>query len=245
MRDRFQIWVDAVCEQVRFWPDRKSIARELRVHYEDHVRDLLRLGRDPEAAERALSAMGNAQEVGRALNRVHKPWLGWLWEGSRFLLLVLALLLAWKVWQNDPDTRSLTDLTWNQLIWSVPSGASHAATDYLDLWLAPGEPEVYCEPYAEAPASGETCVQVPLTPGWKPGMCFTMTWRVCITIWKLPPMDTPFPGDVVWKKASGITVSGCTAPSKTAGPAAVTGLFWPWTARPAGWRLPTPGQTGR
>ena len=35
MRDAFQIWVDAVCEQVRFQPDRKGIARELRVHYED------------------------------------------------------------------------------------------------------------------------------------------------------------------------------------------------------------------
>ena len=77
MRDAFQIWVDAVCEQVRFQPDRKGIARELRVHYEDHVRDLLRLGRDPALAEeRALEAMGNAQEVGRALDRVHKPWLG-------------------------------------------------------------------------------------------------------------------------------------------------------------------------
>ena len=73
MRNCFQIWVDAVCEQVRFRPDRKGIALELRVHYDDHVKDLLRLGRDPTLAEeRALAAMGNAQEVGRALDRVHK-----------------------------------------------------------------------------------------------------------------------------------------------------------------------------
>ena len=66
MRDKFQTWVDAVCEQIRFWPDRKAIARELRVHYDDHVRDLLRLGRPRELAEeRALAAMGDAQEVGR------------------------------------------------------------------------------------------------------------------------------------------------------------------------------------
>ena len=61
MRDAFQIWVDAVCEQVRFRPDRKAIAQELRVHYDDHVKDLLRLGRDPALAEeRALAAMGDA-----------------------------------------------------------------------------------------------------------------------------------------------------------------------------------------
>ncbi len=164
MRDAFQIWVDAVCEQVRFQPDRKGIARELRVHYEDHVRDLLRLGRDPALAEeRALEAMGNAQEVGRALDKVHKPWLGWLWEVSRVLALALALLLAWKIWQNDIYTHSLTGRTWDQLMWSVPASASRGATDYLSLWLAPGEPEPYCEPYTDIPLPGETRVQLPLT----------------------------------------------------------------------------------
>lgn len=71
MRDDFQIWVDAVCEQVRFWPDRKEIAKELRVHYEDHRNALEQLHYEPElAAERSLRAMGNAQEMGWALDRV-------------------------------------------------------------------------------------------------------------------------------------------------------------------------------
>ena len=58
MRDDFQIWVDAVCEQVRFWPDRKGIEKELRVHYEDRCRDLERLHDErPLAAQRSLEAM--------------------------------------------------------------------------------------------------------------------------------------------------------------------------------------------
>ena len=70
-----------------------SSSNELRVHYDDHVKDLLRLGRDPALAEeRALEAMGDAQEVGRALDKVHKPWLGWLWEASRTLALALTVL---------------------------------------------------------------------------------------------------------------------------------------------------------
>ena len=163
MRSNFQIWVNAVCEQVRFRPDHRSIEFELRDHYEEHVRDLLRLGRPRELAEeRALEAMGNAQEVGRALDRVHKPWLGWLWEVSRLLVLLLALLLAWKVWQNDSNTRSLTALTCNQLTWSVPASAGHAATDYLDLWLASGEPEPYAGTYWEDPLPDESRLQVPL-----------------------------------------------------------------------------------
>ena len=77
MRSSFQMWVNAVCQEVRFRPDRRSIEAELRTHYEDHVKDLLRLGRSRELAEeRALAAMGDAREVGRALDRVHKPWLG-------------------------------------------------------------------------------------------------------------------------------------------------------------------------
>lgn len=165
MRDEFQIWVDAVCECVRFQPDRRAIAKELRVHYEDHCRDLERLNYDRAlAGQRALEAMGNAQEVGYALDRVHKPWLGWLWEVSRVLVLALALLLAWKGWQVSYNTPSLTDCTWDQLTWSVPShGTSRAATDYLNLWLAHGEPEPFRDPYTEAPAPGETRVQVPLT----------------------------------------------------------------------------------
>ncbi len=164
MRNSFQIWINAVCEQVRFRPDHRSIELELRDHYEDHVQDLLRLGRPRELAEeRALEAMGNAQEVGRALDKVHKPWLGWLWEVSRVLVLALALLLAWKLWK-DTYTVSLTKKTWDQLMWtSPPFGVSYAATDYLDLWLAPGEPEFYAGTYWDDPLPGETRLQVPLT----------------------------------------------------------------------------------
>lgn len=164
MRNEFEIWINAVCQEIRFRPDRKGIAKELRIHYEDHVRDLLRLGRAPELAEqRALAAMGNAQEVGWALDRVHKPWLGWLWEISRVLTLALALLLAWKVLENDYLTRPLAETTWNQLTWAVPARADHAATDYLDLWLSAGEPEAFQDPDEEAVLPGETRVQVSLS----------------------------------------------------------------------------------
>ena len=163
MRNSFQIWINAVCEQVRFRPDHRSIEFELRDHYEEHVRDLIRLGRPRELAEeRALEAMGNAQEVGRALDKVHKPWLGWIWEVSRFLVLALALLLAWKIWNPDSYTRSLADRTWDQLTWSVPSSASRGTMDYLSLWLASGEPEPYCEPYTDIPLPDESRLQVPL-----------------------------------------------------------------------------------
>lgn len=140
MRDNFQIWVDAVCQEVRFQPDRKGIEKELRIHYEDHVNDLLRLGRDRELAEeRALAAMGNAQEVGWALDKVHKPWLGWLWEVSRGLLLALAALAVVTLFRTvGPGIlvgRTLEELSWEE----PPAQAVRVELEHGSLWAAPGE----------------------------------------------------------------------------------------------------------
>ena len=93
----FGRWCDTVTRQVRFRPDRGAIQRELTAHYQDHVRDLERVGYDWKLAEqRALAAMGDPEEIGRALDRVHKPWLGWLWIASRAVLAltVVACLLS-------------------------------------------------------------------------------------------------------------------------------------------------------
>ena len=95
MREFYQ-WRDSVVKQVRFRPDRTAVAEELTAHYEDHVKDLERLGYDRSLAEsRALDAMGDAEEIGRALDKAHKPWLGWLWLVSKALavLSVIVVLL--------------------------------------------------------------------------------------------------------------------------------------------------------
>ena len=93
MREFYQ-WRDSVVKQVRFRPDRTAVAEELTAHYEDHVKDLERLGYDRSLAEsRALDAMGDAEEIGRALDKAHKPWLGWLWLVSK-ALAVLSLIVV-------------------------------------------------------------------------------------------------------------------------------------------------------
>lgn len=47
----FGRWCDTVTRQVRFRPDRGAIQRELTAHYQDHVRDLERVGYDWKLAE--------------------------------------------------------------------------------------------------------------------------------------------------------------------------------------------------
>ncbi|MDY5612612.1 hypothetical protein [Dysosmobacter sp.] len=81
-------WCAVVIQQVRFWPDHKSIELELRNHYIDHVRDLERIGFESRLAEeRALLAMGDPIEVGKAMDKAHKPWLGRIWIASIVFLL--------------------------------------------------------------------------------------------------------------------------------------------------------------
>lgn len=94
MRD-FYKWCETAMGQVRFKPDRGAIRQELEDHYEDHVKDLERVGyAHTLARERALGAMGDPVEVGRALDKVHRPWLGWLWLVSKWAAIVSLLMLA-------------------------------------------------------------------------------------------------------------------------------------------------------
>ena len=87
-------WCDEVVGLVRFQPDRAAIKKELRDHYEDSVEDFLRIGYEEELAKsRALQSMGDAEEVGRAMDRAHKPWLGRLWQVS-WIVLLLSVMFA-------------------------------------------------------------------------------------------------------------------------------------------------------
>ena len=83
-------------KHIRFKPDRPAIEKELTAHYMDHVANLERIGYEPELArERALAAMGDAEEVGRGLDRAHSPVLGWLWQASRVLMVLMIALALW------------------------------------------------------------------------------------------------------------------------------------------------------
>ena len=91
----YQEWRRQVLEQVRFWPDRHGIGRELDDHFDDHVADLERIGYDAAlATERALGAMGEPETLGRAFDAVHRPFWGWLWEVSRWTLWAALAVLV-------------------------------------------------------------------------------------------------------------------------------------------------------
>lgn len=97
MKDNLSVleWLDIAVSGIRFGPDRVAVRKELDGHIEDRMADLRRIFPNipqEEACARALSAMGDPEELKISLARVHRPWLGWLWTASRYLLCLVLLV---------------------------------------------------------------------------------------------------------------------------------------------------------
>ena len=84
------IWTTRACCRIRFGPDRRAAQKELLAHLEDKARTLVEESglTERQAREKALAAMGDADEVGRLLAAVQRPWLGRLWLASRVALIL-------------------------------------------------------------------------------------------------------------------------------------------------------------
>ena len=81
-------YLNEICEQIKYKPVRKEIAKEIEDHINDIKEDLKNSGEDEEKAEiKAISQMGNAKEIGKKLNKIHKPKLDWK-------LLIITLVLV-------------------------------------------------------------------------------------------------------------------------------------------------------
>ena len=131
-------WCRRVTDQVSFWPDHPAIRRELLDHLEDSAGGFQRAGFPvPQAQQRALEAMGDPAAIGRALNRVHCPWLGWLWEVSRGLVLALLAIGVWVLLQSG--AAELESRTAGQLHCpEVSENAQQVSTETAELFAAPG-----------------------------------------------------------------------------------------------------------
>ena len=95
---RFHEWIEytnRMNSHVKFRFDHEAIRDEYLEHMEDMYEFYVGRGMDPDLAKSAvLEDMGDPDELGRVLNQIHNPVLGWIWRLSRWLvvLLILAVL---------------------------------------------------------------------------------------------------------------------------------------------------------
>ena len=90
--EKWQAYLEEVLSFVRFRYDHRAIRRELNEHMEDLYEELQADGFSEEAAaEAVLQYMGDAEEIGRALDKEHGVVLGWLWRILRAIVMILIL----------------------------------------------------------------------------------------------------------------------------------------------------------
>lgn len=82
-------FLNNVCEQIKYKPIRNEIAEELENHIKEAKENYIQEGiEEIEAEEKAISQMGKAEEIGKKLNKIHKPKLDWK------LLIMVVITLA-------------------------------------------------------------------------------------------------------------------------------------------------------
>lgn len=97
-------FLNEVCKEIKYNPVRKPISEELEQHIQDRKEDYIFSGiKEEEAEEKAIKQMGNAKEIGKKLNQVHRPKLDWK------LLILIFILVAYGVYmaickQNSTNT---------------------------------------------------------------------------------------------------------------------------------------------
>ena len=102
---KIEQFLDDVVQHVKFAYDRKDIKIELENHIKDRIDDYMIQGFDSESAEQqAIEAMGDAGEIGRALNKQHNPVLGWVWKISNWVVIFLTVFLIFFIGSSVIDT---------------------------------------------------------------------------------------------------------------------------------------------
>ena len=82
-------FIKNVCKEIKYKKARKPISDELELHINEIKNEnLCEELTEIEAEEKAVKQMGNPNEIGKKLNKIHKPKLDWI-----TLILMIALIL--------------------------------------------------------------------------------------------------------------------------------------------------------
>ena len=101
-------FLNSVCEQIKYKPIREDISAELKNHIEETKEAYIENGMSSEEAEeKAVFQMGDAIEIGKNLNRIHKPKLDKTLLILTIIPLIFGLLVAYI--RNDSTAINLTE----------------------------------------------------------------------------------------------------------------------------------------
>lgn len=89
-------FLNHVCEQIKYTPIHKEIAEEIENHLLEAKENYILEGMTQmQAEEEAIRQMGNAEEIGKKLNRIHRPKLDWKLLINTLVLMCFGVLVLW------------------------------------------------------------------------------------------------------------------------------------------------------
>ena len=95
-------FLNSVCEQIKYKPIRNIIAEELKDHIEDKKEELIEMGQNEEEAEKnAVEQMGDAEIIGKQLNKVHRTRLDWKLLIILVVLLIFGFVISYIITENE------------------------------------------------------------------------------------------------------------------------------------------------
>jgi len=94
-------YIKQVLRHVKFIVDHRSIKRELRSHINDLIEEhnWQSLSND-ELDKRIMEEMGSPDEIGKELNKIHHPIIGYVWVVTRTLFIVILCLSLYNVYKS-------------------------------------------------------------------------------------------------------------------------------------------------
>ena len=85
-------YLSNVCKEIKYEPAKKAISEELELHMKEIKENYINDGIDEiTAEEKAVHQMGSAEEIGKSLNKIHKPQLDWT------LLILIGILMGFSL----------------------------------------------------------------------------------------------------------------------------------------------------
>lgn len=94
-------YIKQVLKHVKFFVDHRSIKRELKSHINDLIEEHnWQSLSDNELNKRIHEEMGSPDEIGKELNKIHHPIIGYGWIISRTIFIVILCLSLYNVYQS-------------------------------------------------------------------------------------------------------------------------------------------------
>jgi hypothetical protein len=131
-------YLKQILSEIRFPFDRPLIKKELEEHLDESIEYYTVSTVTLEEAESlAIHDFGEPKEIGKLLNKVHKPFLGWIWILSKYGLIVLMILTVisstprfFEAWEQAQESTSPTEAT-EIILQALSYGASEVVVDKI------------------------------------------------------------------------------------------------------------------